>query len=103
VKVFTIILSIYFLALNFVPCGDTITNNGDINTELSQTLDSSHSHTTGDMCSPFCHCHCCHVHTIAFDVLEFEPINPLTPKPCIKYFDVRKKGYHNSILQPPRV
>lgn len=102
-KIFTIILSIYFLGLNLVPCGDTIVNNGEINTELSQTVDSGHGHSTSDMCSPFCHCHCCHVHTITFDALKFEPIKILTPKLYIKHLDSRNKGFQNPLLQPPQV
>lgn len=102
-KIFTIILSIYFLGLNFVPCGDTDVDSSDVNTELSQIVDANHNHSTSDMCSPFCHCHCCHVHTIAFDIFKFEPVNPITLKLYIKHFDGRNKGYHNSLLQPPQV
>ncbi|WP_157812178.1 DUF6660 family protein [Polaribacter sp. ALD11] len=102
-KILTIILSFYLLGLNFAPCGDTAVNKSDINSEISQLIDSDHGHSTIDTCSPFCHCNCCHVHTIAFDILKFKPIKLLMPQLHTKYFDGRNKGYQNSLLQPPRV
>lgn len=60
-KFFSLILSIYILALSLVPCTDGVVNEvcGSEKIELS---DSGHSHehsNHSDDCTPFCTCTCC--------------------------------------------
>ncbi|TDO20824.1 DUF6660 family protein [Pedobacter duraquae] len=59
-KLFTIILGIYFILVAIVPCQD---NDGVLPTdslETSVNIDHSRSDETGqDVCPPFCNCSCC--------------------------------------------
>jgi hypothetical protein len=67
VKFFAIILSFYFLALQVVPCNDDVTVVDDSQTISAVDFDGDHDQDC-ELCSPFCHCHCCHAHAIsAFD------------------------------------
>jgi len=51
------------LALNVVPCSDA-TNSAD-DTQVVTVIDIDGDHDQDcELCSPFCQCHCCHVHTI---------------------------------------
>lgn len=77
-------------------------DNSDLNEEYLHIADKSHNHSMSDMCSPFCHCNCCHVHTILLDSIKLEPLNPLAPEFYTKHFDAKNKGYHISLLQPPQ-
>ncbi|WP_363317812.1 DUF6660 family protein [uncultured Dokdonia sp.] len=102
-KLFTIILSIYFLALNFAPCADTVVDSDDTQIEYSLTADADHEHSDNDLCSPFCQCHCCHVHTINFGLVAFQPLQPAIPHEFFAHFDNLGKDIPHSLLQPPRV
>lgn len=79
------------------------TDTSDTQTEFSQTPDADHNHVNSDLCSPFCHCHCCHVHTIDFGLYAFEPLQPIVVQLSTLHFDSRGKDFQNSLLQPPRV
>lgn len=92
------ILSVYLLGLNFMPCSDMIPVTPD--DQITQVnADANHDHQ--DDCSPFCQCHCCHVH-----VVEINP-NPLAATPEINkslFFHLNDAGWElpKSFLQPPR-
>ncbi|WP_082830750.1 DUF6660 family protein [Cochleicola gelatinilyticus] len=103
-KLFTIIFSLYLLALNFSPCSDMVTagESDTVQIEVSQTTDSDHNHTSSDLCSPFCNCHCCHVHTIDSGIMAFELIQPAISNEVFSRFQNAGNEYFNSILQPPR-
>ena len=102
-KIFTLILSIYLLGLNFAPCNDTIVDNDDIETVYSQATDSDHNHNSSDLCSPFCQCHCCHMHTIDFGVTAYETFQQSISKEVFAFFQKPGKDFYLSILQPPKV
>jgi len=102
VKIFTVILSIYFLALNFAPCSDTTSDSDDTQIEFSQTTDANHDHSDSDLCSPFCNCHCCHVHTINFGLVAFEPFQGPISNEILTSFQHHGKDFHTSLFQPPR-
>ncbi|WP_420378712.1 DUF6660 family protein [Gilvibacter sp.] len=101
VKVFTIILSIYFLALNVVPCSDTGDMDSDSQTVSVIEFDGDHDDDC-ELCSPFCNCLCCHVHTVDFGFAELE----FPPIPMVgKIFTPRDKfniEFSPSVFQPPR-
>ncbi|MDT0651183.1 MULTISPECIES: DUF6660 family protein [Autumnicola] len=99
-KIFTIILSLYFLALNFAPCSDTVPDSDDTQLEFSQTTDADHNDS--DLCSPFCQCHCCHVHTIDFELMTFEPFQDPISNMILTSFQHHGKDFHTSLFQPPR-
>ncbi|WP_317236517.1 DUF6660 family protein [Allomuricauda sp. F6463D] len=103
-KIVTLILSFYILALNVLPCSDTSFPTNDSQMEI--VLDGHTDHPedgTSDLCSPFCTCHCCHAHTIDFGIPNFKPLTPeISLEPCI-HFDNITKEYTHSLLQPPQV
>jgi hypothetical protein len=77
-KVLSIILTIYVIALTLYPCADDI--GLDVHrTEVSQPVGNSHDHDC-DLCSPFCTCNCCgrtvQVSLIVF--LNYTESNPVT-------------------------
>ncbi|WP_081415677.1 MULTISPECIES: DUF6660 family protein [Aquimarina] len=101
-KYFAFILSIYFLALNVVPCSDTgnITDDSQVVTMVD--FDGDHDQDC-ELCSPFCQCHCCHVHTINFGLAVFKPLQPLISQDNFNHFDSVGKDISLSLLQPPQV
>ena len=101
-KIFTVILSIYFLTLNFAPCSDTPPDRNDAQIEFSQATDADHEHQSNDLCSPFCQCHCCHVHAIDFELMAFEPFQDPISNEVFAIFKENGKDFHSSLFQPPR-
>ncbi|WP_121665516.1 DUF6660 family protein [Mesonia aquimarina] len=104
-RIFTIILSIFFLGLNFVPCNDnsTATEDSQVLIELDQNANDHQHNTTGDSCSPFCQCHCCHVHVTQFNIANFQPITPEISTVEFIHFNSFGKEISKQLLQPPRV
>ncbi len=102
-KFLTIILSLYFFGLNFVPCEDTYTGSDDVQVEVSQNLDIYHDHNGSDQCSPFCQCHCCHVHVISFDIVQFEAQLAYIPTKVFSRNEGIIKDIALPILQPPQL
>lgn len=104
-KIFTLIFSFYLLALNFAPCSDTNVDSSEDSTqiEFSQSDTGDHDHNLLDTCSPFCHCHCCHVHTLDFGLNILDLYHPADYKLSTVYFDSIGKDISLSLLQPPRV
>ncbi|KAB5487045.1 hypothetical protein D2V93_06595 [Flagellimonas taeanensis] len=100
-KFLTIILTIYFLALNVVPCSDSGNASDDCQTVSVVDSDGDQGDDC-ELCSPFCQCHCCHVHTIDFGLVAFEPYQPEIPDEFFAHFDDLGKDIPPSLLQPPR-
>jgi hypothetical protein len=93
------------LGLNFVPCGDDSPeeNKNTIEVCLETQTTDSHDHNDADVCSPFCICHCCQIHTIDFKLPNLNPLIPLTFQDIFIYFEGHVTAFNTSILQPPRV
>lgn len=103
-KIATLILTFYLLALNGLPCSDANFPANESQTETIMHGHTDHSENgTSDLCSPFCTCHCCHVHTIDFGLPDFEPIVMGFSIEPIIHFDNVGKEYTHSLLQPPQV
>nr|WP_313792101.1 DUF6660 family protein [Muricauda sp. UBA7809] len=103
-KFLTIILSFYFLALNVVPCGDSGTaSTAKDDAQVVSVMDYDGNHDQDcELCSPFCQCHCCHVHTIDFGIIAFTPLpNPISQE-NFSHFESVSDGVVSSVLQPPR-
>ena len=102
-KIIISIFSIYFLALNIMPCNDgKIKMHDDM--EQTVNIDDHDGHDHEDECSPFCQCNCCSVHVISF---VFEPLE-LSISPKINshisfYISPIYDGFDGSILQPPQL
>ncbi|MUH36011.1 hypothetical protein D9O36_09175 [Zobellia amurskyensis] len=100
-RLFAIILSVYFLALNVVPCSDAdIVTDNQVTVAADNGVD--HGHASSDLCSPFCMCHCCHTHTVNFTIFTFEPFQPLISQEELAHFDSLGKDIFLDLLQPPR-
>jgi len=102
-KFIAFILSIYILALNFAPCEDNAAIDDDLKIEISQNLEIGVSHNVLDLCSPFCQCHCCHIHATYFNMEETTVASKKISTDIFMHFDGLGKDILNSILQPPRV
>ena len=107
-KYIAFILSLYFLGLNFTPCNDEVTviSCSSIKSEVIAQIDSETSgHCDGekeDLCSPFCKCHCCHVHVINLLTECFEVFSPGVASGTFAHSDNLGKELSFTILQPPR-
>ena len=100
-KFITLILSIYFLTLNTVPCSDIDKSIDD--SQVVSVVDYNGEHDEDcELCSPFCHCHCCHVHTINFGLVAFQPLQPAIPQEFFVHFDDLGKDIPHSLFQPPQ-
>ncbi|PNW26624.1 DUF6660 family protein [Formosa algae] len=101
-KYLAVILSVYFLALNFAPCEDDASVCDNDTTEISQHSDSDHNQGTSDDCSPFCQCHCCHIHVTQFTPVEISFLVPDISTELFLHFDSLGQDVNQTILQPPR-
>jgi hypothetical protein len=102
VKLLGIILSVYFLALNLVPCSDT--GNSKDDTQVISVIDFDGDHDQDcELCSPFCQCHCCHVHTIDFGMVDFKPIPDPISQENFSHIDSLSEEITFSLVQPPKV
>ncbi|WP_378188412.1 DUF6660 family protein [Aquimarina sp. W85] len=97
------ILSIYFLSLNFLTCSDADEHTEDIVVEITSECAGDHTHDSPELCSPFCQCHCCHIHTITFNNVGFAPIISDITSNIFLHCDSIGKDILHTLLQPPRV
>jgi len=97
-----IILSFYFLALNVVPCNDDVSIQNDSQVVATVDFDGDHDQDC-ELCSPFCQCHCCHVHTIDFGITQFEPFQSTILQDNFNHFDSLGKDISLALLEPPQI
>ncbi len=102
-KFIAFILSIYILALNFTPCEDGNTISDGVNVEFVYNMDVDYGHNDLDLCSPFCQCHCCHIHATNFNLEELKLVSNAISTNIFSHFDSLGKEITNTILQPPKV
>ncbi len=102
-KYLAFLLSLYIFALNLAPCEDGNMLNGDVETEVSQAMDNDHEHGGADLCSPFCQCHCCHIHATHFEILDFKVALTDISTKVFYHFNGLEKDFNPTILQPPQV
>lgn len=102
-KLVALLLATYILALNLSPCEDGSFNDDSCNSEQVQGIDTDHNHGDFDLCSPFCTCHCCHVHATYSNLADLSIVSNDIATDIFLHFDSLGKDIPNSILQPPRV
>lgn len=102
VKHLAIILAVFFLGLNFVPCDDVMYSNHQ-DTQVQVSEHGEHSPLETDSCSPFCQCHCCHVHVTNFNSQAFETLDLPISTLIINKGENLGKELPNFHFQPPRV
>lgn len=102
VKNLAIILAVFFLGLNFIPCEDDIlTIQQDTQVQVSDY--GEHSPLEADSCSPFCQCHCCHVHVTNINGQAFESLDLAISTIIINKGANLGEELPNFHFQPPRV
>lgn len=101
-KYFALILSFYFLGLNFVPCEDAgeLSGKDPLVQEINQDLKNTPNDT--DDCSPFCQCHCCHVHVTKLDFTSSKTIEAISTL-IIQKGKNSGQEIPNFHFQPPKV
>ena len=103
-KFLALILSIYVLALNLVPCEDGTTAENEVQTEISQGMaDNGDRHQNTDTCSSFCSCQCCHINATYFRIADLKLDLPYISTQDFLYLNGEEKDFSTSILQPPQV
>ena len=85
-----------------MPCSDTAETKDDSQVVSLVDFDGEHDQDC-ELCSPFCQCHCCHVHTVDFGIVHFEPLQPPISQDNFKHFDSLGKDFLHSLFQPPQV
>ncbi|WP_298316459.1 DUF6660 family protein [uncultured Aquimarina sp.] len=102
-KFFTIILSVFILGLELVPCSDAF--NSEHKEEVSCNDEQDHSHDTDDSCTSICICACCGV-TITYELLKQFNVEVRTDiiskDDCIYQSDYTFYFFPN-IWQPPQL
>lgn len=102
-KAWTILLSLYVLALAVTPCGDTLVPDPHDLTlsEVHYDMESGDGHHTG--CTPLCTCACCGIIVSIEDLPVY-----FTPEISEYYLDNFPlphsflRGYNHTVLQPPQ-
>ncbi|MGH1384007.1 DUF6660 family protein [Kordia sp.] len=102
-KFLAAILSIYIFTLNFLPCGDSSNADNEIKIEISHDVNDDHGHQDSDLCSPFCHCNCCHINVMQFKIVDFTLATIDISTKIFHYSDGLIKNFNPTILQPPQV
>tara|TARA_R110002049_G_scaffold239599_1_gene412938 strand:+ start:6748 stop:7059 length:312 start_codon:yes stop_codon:yes gene_type:complete len=102
-KFLTFIFAIYIFALNIAPCEDTSVLDNEVKTEVSQAMNNDHRHNSSELCSPFCNCHCCHIHATYFKIVDFTVSTTDISTEVFYHFNGIEKDFKPTILQSPRV
>ena len=106
-KLFSIIVSIYIIALSCLPCADIEVSSFAHNATKFTGNHEDHSHDKeNDLCSPFCICSCCGTQIVS--LLHIDTINFPIPSKGIKtklptYTYVFASNFFGSIWQPPQI
>ncbi len=101
-KFFTVILSLYILALTAVPCIDV--HGIDTSNKSEEFQKTSTDRSSGiDHCSPFCTCDCCVSPVLYQDFnLHFNSFS-LDQNHFTQYFTDYVSSIFTSIWQPPKL
>ena len=76
-------------------------NNDEVKTEISQSTGDDHQDS--DLCSPFCQCHCCHIHVLNSEISDLSlTLNEISTI-VVFYQNRLGKDFNTSLLQPPQV
>nr|WP_233195734.1 DUF6660 family protein [Aquimarina sp. MAR_2010_214] len=87
-----------------MPCNDNVSITDDSQIETFADSCENHDHDVeNDLCSPFCQCHCCHVHVIDLNIDTCELLLSGISTEMFAHFDSVGKDISNTPLQPPQV
>lgn len=108
-KIFSVILSVYLLALSCLPCGDVedckVVDNEKIS--FSETNHTNHQEDT-ETCSPFCICACCGTNialnfSFSTFISEIEQQFLLDKVKINSYNTKFISDFYGNIWQPPKI
>ena len=105
-KVFCFFFSVYILLLSLAPCEEFAVKAELRFDEVSEQVQfHSTDDETGDDCSPFCICSCCHFSTV-YQFKNFAVTNKITIAAIStsqgSYQNPYAKDFKTSIWQPPK-
>jgi hypothetical protein len=86
-----------------VPCEDIDIIDNEDKTNISQSIGDDYQHLDSDLCSPFCNCHCCHIHATHEMTGDFSVKSTEIFTIVFFYGLGHVKDFNTSILQPPQV
>ncbi|WP_312394097.1 DUF6660 family protein [Chryseobacterium sp.] len=107
-NILRLLLTIYFLVLSLMPCGDVHAQSPTVDEVLRVTFQTdNHSKDKTDVCSPLCSCNCCQITVASFKV---EPIISF-PEQVHSYYSKKilfqKNDFaylvYDQIWQPPKI
>ncbi|WP_428047030.1 DUF6660 family protein [Croceivirga thetidis] len=102
-KFLAVILSFYILALNFLPCADNDPINDSDCTEVHLDFDHGQDHEDCELCSPFCHCNCCHSNAVDFERISvLKTLEEKIFNRVFTYCEGYGINFSPSLLQPPK-
>ncbi|MGW9686741.1 DUF6660 family protein [Flagellimonas sp. 2504JD1-5] len=96
-----IILSVYFLSLNLLPCGDSDSSSEITKIEVN-CADNGHDHDSSHLCSPFCQCQCCHIPVFPIDHESISSIHITYSSEVYGNEAGFIQEVSHSLFQPPR-
>ncbi|WP_073094023.1 DUF6660 family protein [Cyclobacterium lianum] len=104
-KIACYILSFYFIVLSGMACADTVPLKDSENSiTVIKTANDNHNHDHNqgwDGCSPFCVCHCCHVHFLSTAGVDFTHLVKLSAV-YTSYFQDFRSIEISGFIKPPK-
>ncbi|MGB6153824.1 MAG: DUF6660 family protein [Pricia sp.] len=104
-KFLVVILSVYFLGLNLMPCQDEPATEDSAQLGMVEMYSAGQDHgpCSSDLCSPFCGCHCCHVHVLYSLFIPPYLVQSFYGARNFTAIDLYKKDNDSNMLRPPRL
>ncbi|MFI2744209.1 DUF6660 family protein [Zhouia sp. PK063] len=102
-KFVALIFALYILSLHLFSCTDAVVNSNQTETTLTSLSDNNHDHQDVDLCTPFCTCHCCHVHTIDAPIVSVHYFSVHIPTSLYTYSEQIIEEPLYVLLDPPRI
>jgi hypothetical protein len=100
-----LLFAVIFAGIVIVPCQDAAASETACGTEIDEqdAADLHSDETAEDLCSPFCACHCCHIHKVkvAASVNTLVPLAAEESKAALIHTLLSKDFF--SIWHPPKV
>jgi len=103
-KFFTLIFSVYILALSILPCGDQRDCNQSEQTAITATTDHENHNHEQETCTPFCICACCgSVFSNLYYPATLSLFVPTSSKNLPVYQNAFVREIYFNIWQPPKI
>jgi hypothetical protein len=100
-KLLTLLLALYTLALSMVPCNDV--HEGEANIPMTVQAAQEHHQEDKDICSPFCLCNCCQGFVVLTTVKNVQIVPVFSKEKFPLYTERFSSFFASDYWQPPRV